>query len=100
MCQLHSDPFFEDIFAYNLTLYVETPEESGVNTSYLSSPLVTLGRYEGMFYDTDAPRWVAMTTGKALMFRQPRGAMAEVFNTIAFWTENTSVVSIQLYWLH
>ncbi|KIM78282.1 hypothetical protein PILCRDRAFT_11275 [Piloderma croceum F 1598] len=87
-----SDPPSRDFVAYNLILYVEVPENSGVNPAYLSSPLATLGRYEGMFYDKEAPTWVScMAVGRPLMFRQPRGAMAEVFATIAHWTENASI---------
>jgi hypothetical protein len=88
------DPLLTDFVTYNLILYIEVPEGSGVNPSYLSSPLATLGRYEGMFYDKEAPTWVShMVVGRPLMFRQPRGAMAEVFATIAHWTENATIVS-------
>jgi hypothetical protein len=82
-----------DILVHNLILYVEVPETSGVNPSYLSSPLVTLGHYEGMFYEPEAPAWTCLLVGKPLMFRQPRGAMAEVFAAIAHWTENATIVS-------
>jgi hypothetical protein len=89
---MHSDDFFEDIFAFNLILYVETPDSSGIDRSYLSSPLVTLGHYEGLQTDADAPEWVRMTPGRPLQFRQPRGAMAEVMGTVALWIENTRIV--------
>jgi hypothetical protein len=35
-----------------------------------------------------------MQVNQPLQFRQPRGAMAEVFMKIAFWTENAVIVSI------
>jgi hypothetical protein len=78
---------------YNLVVYVETPEASGVDLSYLSSPLATMGRYEGSHADIDAPEWTRMEVKRPLQFRQPRGAMAEVFMKLAFWTENAEIVS-------
>jgi hypothetical protein len=93
-----SDPVLTNFVAYSLILYIEVPEGSGVNPSYLSSPLATLGRYEGMFYDKEAPAWVStLLVGRPLMFRQPRGAMAEVFATIAHWTKNAAIVSTDIY---
>jgi hypothetical protein len=92
--KLLTDDTFEDWYLYNLIIYVETPESSGVNPSYLSSPLATLGRYEGFASDSDAPEWTRMQVNQPLQFRQPRGAMAEVFMKIAFWTENAVIVSI------
>jgi hypothetical protein len=60
---MHSDDFFEDIFAFNLVLYVETPDSSSIDQPYLSSLLVTPGHYEGLQTDADAPEWVHMTPG-------------------------------------
>jgi hypothetical protein len=91
--QFHSDDFFEDLFSFHLILYVETPDTSSVEQSYLSSPLVTLGRYDGRCSDEEAPEWVQMMPGRPVQFRQPRGAMAEVFGTVAFWIENVRIVS-------
>jgi hypothetical protein len=71
--QFHSDDFFEDLFSFHLILYVETPDTSSVEQSYLSSPLVTLGRYDGRCSDEEAPEWVQMMPGRPVQFRQPRG---------------------------
>src|SRR5882762_4055150 len=90
---MDSDDFFEDLFVFNLTLYVETPDTSNIDQLYRTSPLVTLGHYEGLQTDMDAPEWVRMTPGQRLQFRQPRGAMAEVVGTVALWIENTHIVS-------
>jgi hypothetical protein len=78
---------------YNLIIYVETPEASGVDLSYLSSPLATISRYEGFNSDINTPEWTRMEVNQPLQFRQPRGAMAEVFMKLAFWAENTEIVS-------
>ena len=92
--KLLTDGTFEDCYSYNLIIYVETPESSGVDTSYLSSPLATLGRYEGLATNFDAPEWTCMEARRPPTFRQPQGAMAEVFTEIAFWTKNLEIVSI------
>jgi hypothetical protein len=34
-----------------------------------------------------------MEVNQPLQFRQPRGAMAEVFMKLAFWAENAEIVS-------
>ena len=38
-----------------------------------------------------------MEVNRALQFRQPRGAMAEVFMKLAFWTENAEIVSVFIW---
>jgi hypothetical protein len=78
---------------YNLVIYVEIPEASGVDLSYLSSPLATISCYEGFNSDIDAPEWTRMEVNQPLQFRQPCGAMAEVFMKLAFWAENAEIVS-------
>ena len=74
-------------------VYVEIPETSGLNVSCLSSPVVTLGRYEGLLSDATAPEWTRMPTGIPFEIRQPRTAMLDVFDELAFWPENCAVVS-------
>ena len=81
------------VVAYNLVLYVQIPETSGLDVSLFSSPVVTLGRYEGLSSDTEAPNWTWIPTGIPVEFRQPRNAMAAVFAELAFWPENAAVVS-------
>jgi hypothetical protein len=90
---MHIDDFFTDIIAYVLTLDVAIPAQSGFAPSMLHSPQAILGRYEGLCSDDDAPEWTQMIPGRLIKFRQPRGAMAEVFGTLALWTENQAVVS-------
>jgi hypothetical protein len=43
--------------------------------------------------DVYLPAWTQMTPRFPLLFRQPRGAMAEVFSALAFWNDNKVVVS-------
>ena len=90
---MHIDDFFTDIIAYVLTLDVVIPAQSGFVPSMLHSPHAILGRYEGLCNDDDAPKWTQMIPGRPIEFRRPRGAMAEVFGTLALWTENQAVVS-------
>ena len=46
---------------------------------------------KGCLGDVGAPEWTHLMPGQALQFRQPHGAIIEVFGSVAFWTENTSV---------
>lgn len=73
-------------------VYVEVPDTSGLDVSHLSSPVVTLGRYEGLSSDTEAPEWTRMPIGVPVELRQPRDTMADVFAELAFWPENAAVV--------
>ena len=73
-------------------LYVEIPETSGLDIAYLSSPIVTMGCYDGDSSDFDAPNWTTMSPGIPFELRQPRTAMANVFQELAFWPENTGIV--------
>jgi hypothetical protein len=90
------DPMFTrsvaHIMVYNLVLYVEVPETSGLDVAWFSSPVVTLGRYKGLSTDTEAPDWTRMPTGVPIELRQPRNAIADVFSELAFWPENAAVV--------
>lgn len=54
--------------------------------------MMTLGHFEGLSSDTDAPRWTTMDVNRPLQFRQPRGAMCEVLMKVIFWSENTNIV--------
>jgi hypothetical protein len=73
-------------------LYANVPEASGADVAYLSSPVVTLGRYDGHFRDSNAPGWTRLTTGVTVEVRQPSAAIAEVFAELAFWPENVYIV--------
>jgi hypothetical protein len=77
---------------YTLYLSVAVPESSGLPMSALNSPKATFGRYEGYCFDEEAPHWTGMRPGLPLLFRQPRGAMAELFHGLAIWAENLEVV--------
>lgn len=82
----------ENFYRYNLSLYVEVPELAGIDIAHLSSPIVTLGRYEGHHLDVDAPEWTRIASGTTFEIRQPCGSMADVFTEIAFWPENADIV--------
>jgi len=73
-------------------LYADVPETSGIDVAYLSSPVVTLGRYDGHFSDTKAPGWTRLTLGQTVELRQPVVSVADIFIELAFWPENTHIV--------
>ena len=73
-------------------LYVNVPETSGIDVTHISSPVVTLGRYNGHFDDSNAPRWTKLTVGTVIDIRQPSNAVADLFEELAFWPENNHIV--------
>jgi hypothetical protein len=73
-------------------LYANAPEASGVDVQYMSSPVVTLGRYDGQFTDSNAPAWTHLPPGVTVELRQPGTAVAAVFAELAFWPENCAPV--------
>lgn len=73
---------------------MEIPYTSEIDEDHLRSPRVVLSRYVGSCYDYDAPKWTSIMPGHQIKFRQPRGAMAEVFKTLSTWQENSEHVSI------
>jgi hypothetical protein len=79
-------------FLYRLVLYASVPETSGIDVTYLSSPIVTLGRYDGHLNDSKAPGWTKLTPGTVIDIRQPSAAVAKVFKELAFWVENNEIV--------
>jgi len=81
-----------DIFAYHLMLYANVPETSGIDVVYFSSPVVTLGRYDGHYNDSNAPGWTRLSVGVVIELRQPSTAVADVFTELALWPENTHIV--------
>jgi hypothetical protein len=78
---------------YTLYLTVTAPVSSGLPINALISPRVIIAQYEGYCFDSQAPFWTGMRPGFPLVFRQPRGAMAELFHGVAIWAENLAVVS-------
>lgn len=84
------------MITYRLMLYANVPEASGVDVTYLSSPVVTLGRYDGHFRDSHAPRWTRLRMGMTVELRQPSSAIADVFAELAFWPENVEHVVCHL----
>lgn len=94
---MHRDSFFTDVFAYRLILHVEIPDTSNIDLSFQSSPLVTLGYYEGLNSDPESPEWTHLHAGWPIRFRQPQGAMAEVFHKLAFWNENSMVCHLTFF---
>jgi hypothetical protein len=87
------DIYLDKIRVYNLFISADIPPSSGIDEKYLLSPLIGLTSFEGHHTDVHAPKWTQMlTAGHSLRFRQPRGAIAEVFAALAFWVENRLVV--------
>ena len=82
------------ICKYSLIIYVEVPDTSGIDVAHLSSPIATLGCYDGHFSDTDAPEWTRITVGVSFDIRQPAHSIADVFTEIALWPENADTVCI------
>jgi hypothetical protein len=84
---------FDKSETYTLYLTVTVPASSGLPITALISPRATIARYEGYCFDSEAPLWTGVQPGVPFLFRQPRGAMAELFRGVAIWTENLAVVS-------
>lgn len=77
-------------------MHVDIPAASGLPVKYLSSPIVTLGAFEGPAFDEDAPSWTRIPPGLAFEIRQPRLGMAYLFAELCLWPENVAVVRFQL----
>jgi hypothetical protein len=86
------DIYLESVFSYGLYLAVDIPLISGIDSTHLRSPLLTLASFEGVDTDLYAPAWTSMVPRQRFEFRQPRGAIAELFAALAFWQENYTVV--------
>lgn len=89
----------EEVFIYNLIIYVEVPEISQVQIPYLSSPIAILGRCKGLSSDASAPAWTCIPTGISFNIRQPHDTMAKVFAELAMWPKNAAIVCNVLYLL-
>lgn len=78
---------------------VTVPASSGLPTTALLSPRVVLALYEGdCDEDEDAPEWTLLIPNRDMLFRQPRGAMAEVYARLALWdTENVCLFSFLFF---
>jgi hypothetical protein len=76
------------IFKYNLMMYVEVPESSGLDLAHLFSPIVTIAHYEGDSADADAPPWTCMPLCKIFDFHQPRHVAVELFLKLALSKDN------------
>ena len=80
-------------------MYCDVPESSGVDVSHLSSPIVTLGYYEGLAEDEDAPVWCRqIETGHIFEFKQPQLDMAKLFLKFARSTNNYTLKNAILNW--
>jgi hypothetical protein len=90
--QTVDDIYLEDIFSYSLYLAVDVPPVTGIDSAHLRSPLLTIGCFNGLNTDPDAPAWSRLAPRQRFEFRQPRGAIAELFSALAFWRENSSIV--------
>jgi hypothetical protein len=89
--QTPRDGMLDPSDTYTLYLAVTVPASSGLPSSALASPEAILGRYDGFCFDSEAPLWTSMRP-VLLQFRQPRGAMAELFRGLAIWAENLAIV--------
>ena len=83
---------------HTLYLAVIVPVSSGLPMNAFLSPRAILGQYEGFCFDSEAPLWTGMRRGTPFLFRQTRGAMAELFHGLAIWAENLAVVSNGSFW--
>jgi hypothetical protein len=100
--QYQDDLYGDPVTLFSLFLAVDIPESSGINPALLSSPLAAFATFEchslvaNMPPPTDLvlPAWGQMVPKWPLLFRQPRGAMAEVFASLAFWGDN--YISVRL----
>ena len=80
-------------------MYCDVPESSGIDVSHLISPIVTLGYYEGLAEDKDAPAWCRrIQTGNIFEFKQPRLDMAELFFKLAKSTNSFALKNAILNW--
>jgi hypothetical protein len=81
-------------------LAAEVPISSGISPAFLHSPLAALGTFERhsnnpetpLSDEPGAPAWAHMIPKFCLQFRQPRGAIAEVFRALAYWYDNNIMV--------
>lgn len=78
-------------------IQVTIPASSGIQTTMLVSPQVILALYEGNCVDDEAPDWTRMVPGRDVEFRQPRGAMSEVYATLALWDTNNVRLIVYLH---
>ncbi|KZP28579.1 hypothetical protein FIBSPDRAFT_885452 [Athelia psychrophila] len=89
----HQDSFFETLYLHTLSMHVEVPESSGLPAQCLTSPIVTLGAFEGRALDDDAPSWTRIPPGMAFEIRQPRVGMASLTRLPAAWQSWTYVLA-------
>jgi len=94
------------IFTYNLMMYIEVPESSGLDLVHLFSPIVTIAHYEGDSADTNAPHWTCIPPHTIFDFHQPRHVAAELFSQLALSTDSSTPSVSNLHfaklvlWLH
>jgi hypothetical protein len=87
---------------HHLWIAVGVPEQSGISSISLASPLAALATFVIVSADVDTPKdtledvpkWTRdMVPRCPLVFRQPRGPIAELFSALAFWYKNNIIVS-------
>jgi hypothetical protein len=93
---MQDDIYLNNVFLYSLFVSVDTPQSSSIAVNNCQSPLAALATFQGLNSDPDAPAWTRLRLRQPLLFRQPRGAMAEVFATLAFWVDNYVTVWLTL----
>jgi hypothetical protein len=93
----------DHVTTYGLFLAVDIPASTGIFAKDRCSPLAALASYEVHSWvadtapssATNAPGWTHMKPCTPLLFRQPQGAMAEVFAVLAYWVDNNMMVRRQ-----
>jgi hypothetical protein len=94
------DDNLNNVALYTLFLTVEVPSSSGVDLKHLRSPLAALACFQGLNSDPLAPEWTHLLVGIPIVFRQPRGAIVEVFSALAWWGDNHLEVSHNQFFLY
>jgi hypothetical protein len=97
--QYTDDIYLSDVVLYSLFLAVDIPAQSGVHSTFCQSPVATLASFEDRDTGEHRPEWTRMVPLQPLLFRQPRGAVAEVFSALAFWRQNNIFVCDSLAFL-
>jgi hypothetical protein len=97
LLQMQDEIYLDNVRMYSLFVMVNTPESSLIRHKYCESPLAALASFQGLNSDAEAPEWTRLRSGRPLLFRQPRGAMAEVFSALAFWQDNHLTVWLGLF---
>jgi hypothetical protein len=90
--QYIDDIYLDNVVLYNLFVAIDIPDQSGIASTFCQSPVAALASFEDRDSGLNMPQWTQMVPKRPLLFRQPRGAVAEMFSALAFWQENNIIV--------